>query len=345
MPSSTTKIRQLAQQVATIRWIVMLSLFTFVFGFETLEHIIVEGESISWRFSFEIFFFGVIGPILVFVILSWIQHNLLQLTQAYEEIHSLNTDLETRIEIKTAELVQVNDKLRQLDRLKSEFVSLVSHELRSPLTNVHGGVELVLQSLDPHSDAHHNILVVVQSEVERLIRLVKHILDVSALQAGQLQLNRGIVVLRPLIHEIVARSEPTGRNQHFILNLSPQLQPVWADEDRITDVLNNLINNAIKYSPEESNILVQATPEAGYIHILVKDEGIGIPLDEQERLFQPFYRGENATDVIQGYGLGLYFCYQLIQAHGGEIWVESLGKPDMGTTFHLRLPVDKGGEI
>lgn len=342
MPSNPTGIRQLAQQVSMIRWIVTLGLFAFVFCFETLEHLIVEGESVSWSFNFEIFFFGIIGPALIFVILSWIQHNLLQLVHAHEEIHSLNTDLETRIEVKTAELVEVNDKLRQLDRLKSEFVSLVSHELRTPLTNVYGGIELVLQGLDSHSETHRNVLTVVQSETKRLIKLVKHILDVSALQAGQLQLNRGIVALRPLVHKVVARCEVSGEKRNFIFDFPPKLQPAWADEDRLTDVFDNLITNAIKYSPEGSKILVQATLESDDIHVLVQDEGIGIPVVEQERLFQPFYRGENVTDAVQGYGLGLYFCHQLIQAHGGKIWVESTGKLGMGTTFHLCLPVDKG---
>ena len=342
LPSNITGMRQLAQQVAFIRWIVTLSLFTFVAGFETLEHLIVEGEPLSWRFSFEILFFGVVGPALVFVILSWIRYNLLQLVHAYEEIHSLNTDLETRIEVKTDELVQANEKLRELDRLKSEFVSLVSHELRTPLTNIHGGIELVLQDIDSHSEAQCNVLTVVQSEVKRLIKLVKHILDVSALQAGQLQLTRGIVALRPLIHNVVARCEASNKIRHFIFDFPPQLQPVWADEDRLADVLDNLINNAIKYSPEGSEIRVKATSEANHVQIMVKDEGVGISLADQERLFQPFYRGENVTNAVQGYGLGLYFCHQLIQSHGGKIWVESTGKPGMGTTFHLYLPVDKG---
>lgn len=346
MSSNIDGMRQLANQVTTIRWIVAISLFTFVFGFEIVEHIIIEREGMSWRLSFEVLFFGIIGPILVFVILSWIKQNLLQLVTAYEEIHSLNTDLEMRIEERTAELTRANENLRQLDQLKSEFVSLVSHELRTPLTNIHGGIELVLKNLDPCAKSSHNVLIVVQSQVNRLSKLVRHILDVSALQAGQLQLNRGLVLLRPLIHSLIARYETNEMSHSFIVNIPTQLQPIWADEDRLEDIIGNLISNAIKYSPEGGKILIEVQEgEDGFVHFSVKDEGIGIAQKEQERLFQPFYRGEYASNTAQGYGLGLYFCHELIQAHGGKIWVDSTGKQGYGTTFHLCLPLDSESEI
>lgn len=284
----------------------------------------------------------------MFFILSWIRQNLLQLVTAYEEIHSLNSDLETRIEERTAELVQANENLRQLDHLKSEFVSLVSHELRTPLTNIHGGIELVLQNLDPCAESSSRILRVVQSEGERLGKLVRHILDVSALQAGQLQLNCGLVVLRPIIYLLITHFEVNHPNHQIIVNFPSQIQPVWADEDRLTDIISNLISNAIKYSPDGGEILIEAKSDNnGFLHLSIKDYGVGIPLSEQERLFQPFYRGENASKTAQGYGLGLYFCYELIQAHNGKIWVDSNGKSGEGTTFHLSLPVpvDIGVEI
>jgi signal transduction histidine kinase len=335
----------LAQRVAMIRWIVSLALFWFVSGFETLEHIIIEGEAPSWRFSFEILFFGVIGPALVFVILSWIRHNLRQLILAYEEIHSLNTNLETRIQVRTEELLQANDKLRQLDRLKSEFVSLVSHELRTPLTNIHGGIELVLQQLEPCATGSHQVLLVVQSEAVRLTRMVKHILDVSALQAGQMQLNQGAVILRPLVNKVMTQCVQNSDNHELTLDIPTQLPPIWADEDRLADVLANLINNAIKYSPEGGEIKISASPENSHIHLIVKDSGIGIPLEEHDRMFQPFFRGKSTVDSVEkGYGLGLYFCHQLIHAQNGRIWVESCGEPGQGAAFHLTLPVDQGGE-
>lgn len=346
MSSDIDGMRQLAKQVATIRWIVVIVLFTFVFGFETVEHIIIEREGLNWRLSFEVFFFGIIGPILVFGILSWIKQNLLHLVTAYEEIHSLNTDLEIRIEARTAELTRANENLRQLDQLKSEFVSLVSHELRTPLTNIHGGIELVLKNLDPCAESSQNVLNVVQSEVNRLSKLVRHILDVSALQAGQLQLNRGLVMLRPLIHSLIARLETNNLSHNFVVNIQSQLQPLWADEDRLEDIIGNLISNAIKYSPQGGKVFIEAqTGDDSFIHLSVKDQGIGIAKEEQERLFQPFYRGENASKTAQGYGLGLYFCHELIQAHGGKIWVDSMGKQGQGTTFHLCLPLDRESEI
>ena len=343
--SNINGMRLLARRVAIIRWIVPLALFWFVTGFETLEHIIIEGKPPSWNFSFEILFFGVVGPALVFVILSWIRHNLRQLILAYEEIHSLNTNLESRIQARTEELVQANEKLQHLDQLKSEFVSLVSHELRTPLTNIHGGIELVLQKLEPSTVSYQPVLLVVQSEVDRLARLVKHILDVSALQAGQIKLNRGAVVLRPFLNRVLTQCVQISDKHELKLDIPAQLPPVWADEDRLADVLSNLINNAIKYSPDGGEIQVNAAVENSHIHLIVKDSGDGIPPDEHERLFQPFYRGEStANSTAKGYGLGLYFCFQLIQVHNGRIWVESCGKPGQGAAFHLTLPIDQDDE-
>lgn len=346
MPSNRDGMRQLARQVAMIRWFVAFFLFSFVFGFETIEHIVIEQEALNWRLSFEVLFFGILGPAMIFVILSWIRQNLLQLVTAYDEIHSLNTDLEVRIAARTTELVHANENLRQLDQLKSEFVSLVSHELRTPLTNIHGGIELALKNLDPCAETSHNVLTVVQSEVNRLSKLVRHILDVSALQAGQLQLNRGLVMLRPLIHSLIVRHQTNSPNHNIVADIQPQLQPIWADEDRLADIIGNLISNAIKYSPDGGEVRIQAQAgNDGFIHLSVKDYGVGITQHEQERLFQLFYRGENASDTAQGYGLGLYFCYQLIQAHGGKIQVDSSGQSGNGTTFHLYLPVDHGSEV
>ncbi len=205
--SNIKRNHRLSQQIALVRWIVPPVLSAFVFTIEILEHL--PGEPAQqelhgnyFDFGVEVIFFGIIGPILIFAFLTWLSINLKQLALAYEEIQAFNTDLEARIEVRTAELARANDELRQLDRLKSEFVSLVSHELRAPLTNIHGGIELALHRLDSCTEPSHNILKIVQLEVDRLTKLVKHILDVSALQAGRLQLNRGIVALRPLISTV-----------------------------------------------------------------------------------------------------------------------------------------------
>jgi signal transduction histidine kinase len=350
--SNIKRNHRLSRQVALVRWIVPPALSIFVLVVEALEHLTGETDQQQAHreyldFSFEVFFFGVIGPILIFAFLTRLSTNLKQLALAYEEIRSLNTDLEARIEVRTAELASANDELRQLDQLKSEFVSLVSHELRAPLTNIHGGIELALHKLEPCAEPSHNILKIVQSEVDRLTKLVKHILDVSALQAGRLQLNRGLVALRPLISAVTERHLASDENKHhFKLEIPAHLPPVWADEDRLADVLANLINNAIKYSPNGGEICINAHADNNCIHLRVIDQGVGIPLSTQDRLFQPFYRVDNAQDSnLPGYGLGLYFCYKLIEAQKGRIWVESVGEAGKGTTIHMTLPVDNSGGI
>ncbi len=190
--SDADQVRQLSRQVSALRWIFPLVLFGIVAIFETNEHIIVNRNADS-NFTRELIIFGIIGPSLVFFVLSWIHGSLLKLARAYDEIRLLNADLERRIEARTRDLENANNELRQLDRVKSEFVSLVSHEFRAPLTNIQGGLELVLREGKINDDNIIQSLYVVQSEVARLANLVRNILDVSALELGHLLLRLGPV--------------------------------------------------------------------------------------------------------------------------------------------------------
>ncbi len=340
----TNQTAHLARQVMYIRWILAVVLFLIALGFEAREHLWGRG-SFDNNFSFEVVFFGVIGPSCSFFVLTWISHKLFQLAEAYRAIQTLNSDLEARIAARTAELTRANEQLRQLDQLKSEFVSLVSHELRAPLTNIQGGLELILQADELCKEPTPHMLRVVQSEVVRLSNLVRQILDVSALEAGHLQLNPGPVAVRPLIHKVAERCiVPDGRYS-LKVNVPSQLTPVWADEDRLTDVLANLLNNAVKYSPDGGEIHIGAAQERDCVHLTISDQGVGIPPEDQQQLFGMFYRGRgNGENGTPGYGLGLYFCHKLVAAHNGKIWVESAGIPGEGATFHLTLPTDAGAD-
>lgn len=333
--------RQLARQVARIRWILPFILFVVGVVVESYEHIFQEPDPTYFDFILEVSLFGIIGPAIIAAVLTWIMNKLELLAQAYERIANFSIELEKETQLRTAELKQANAELRQLDRLKSEFVSLVSHELRTPLTNIRGGLEVVMSEKDTiYSSTIGETLAIVQNEVNRLIRLVQRILDVSAFESGQIRLNLGLVALRPIIDHI--RKATLLFDDAHPLELEIPAQPllVLADEDRLTDVLTNLFSNAIKYSPQGGTIIVRVKHYGDYAQVSIKDHGIGITPDEQQYLMRQFYRGKTSEN-IQGYGLGLYFANKLIEAHGGRLWVVSRGIPGEGAEFHFTLPIDK----
>ena len=318
-----------------------LVLSFIVIGVEVSEHLIHEENPLYLDFSMEVVMFGIVGPVIIAGVLNWIAKNLELLAQAYERIEAFNVELDKKIQLRTAELEVANEELRQLDHLKSEFVSLVSHELRTPLTNIRGGLEVVNADQNAVCTPRtRDTLGIVQSEVNRLIRLVQRILDVSALESGQIRLNCGPVALAPLIRQIKRDSLLFDEKHPLVLELPSAPLMVIADEDRITDVMTNLLSNAIKYSPQGGMIVVRLTNCGDSVQVSVKDQGIGIKAAEQQHVMRQFYRGSVETN-IPGYGLGLYFARKLIEAHGSNLEVESSGISGEGTEFRFKLPIDE----
>ena len=339
--SPITRYRQIARQLAIIGWVLPLALSFIVIGVEVSEHLLHNENPDYLDFGLEVVMFGLVGPVIIAGVLNWIAKNLEHLAQAYEHIEAFNVELDKKIQDRTSELEVANEELRHLDQLKSEFVSLVSHELRTPLTNIRGGLEVINGDQNAScSPVTRDTLSIVQSEVTRLIRLVQRILDVSALEAGQLRLNCGPVALGPLIRQIKRESLLFDENHPLELEMPPEPVMVIADEDRITDVLTNLLSNAIKYSPKGGAILVRLTNRDNCVQISVKDHGIGIAFEEQQYLMRQFYRGNVGPDT-PGYGLGLYFARKLVEAHGSKLEVDSTGIPGEGSEFHFTLPIDQ----
>lgn len=233
---------------------------------------------------------------------------------------------------------------REFDRLKSDFISLVSHELRSPLSNINASVELMLQS--PHDDKlAQEMLPIVYSQAQNLIRLVENILDVSQIEAGQIRVREEPVTLLPLVRRTI-RSFQAQTDRHQIMLKSPDLVPfVMADSNKIEMVLNNLLKNAIKYSPDGGRILVEIDDAASdEIAIHVIDEGIGIPQQYLDKIFARFYRVDSGDDrKFYGHGLGLHISKRLVELQGGQIWVQS--KENQGSCFSFTLPTVNESEV
>ncbi len=232
----------------------------------------------------------------------------------------------------------------EVDKLKSEFVSTVSHELRTPMTSIKGYADLMLMgAAGSMTDPQVRYLQVIKNNADRLHMLVNDLLDISRIETGKTDLD-----LRPLdVPQIISQvvdGHLHGRIQHearFInvnTEIAPSLPLVNADHARITQVLTNLLDNALNYTSDDGQITVIAKATHSYVHISVKDSGIGISKDNQEKIFDRFYRAED-SDVqrVPGTGLGLAIVRSLIEMHGGRLKVESeLGK---GSTFTFNLPV------
>jgi PAS domain S-box-containing protein len=232
-------------------------------------------------------------------------------------------------------------RFREAEELKSTFVSVVSHELKTPVALIKGYANTLARE-DAHWDAEtlREGLQVIGEESDRLNGLINNLLDASRIQAGGFKLERGDVVLTKLAASVVESFRTQTEKHRFVLDFPSDFPCVSGDEERLRQVLNNLVSNAIKYAPEGGEIRVGGWGDAGQVTLYVADQGIGIPLAEQGKLFQRFYRVDSSLRrSTQGAGLGLYLCRSIVEAHGGRIWLSS--EPGKGTTVFFTLPVEE----
>ncbi len=237
-------------------------------------------------------------------------------------------------------LVEQNARLRELDRLKDELVATVSHELRTPLTSILGYLELIREEPDGMSDEHRSFLDVVERNARRLLNLVSDLLFVARIDAGRLELEIDEVDVRVIATECVEAQRPRAERGGITVGLEVGDVPlVHGDRARLVQLLDNLVSNAIKFTPGGGSVEVAVLPAGEQVELVVSDTGMGIPVDEQARLFERFYRSSVATEAaIQGTGLGLTIAKAIVDAHGGEIAIESA--EGEGTTFRVTLPVE-----
>jgi PAS domain S-box-containing protein len=232
---------------------------------------------------------------------------------------------------------------RLVEQMKSDFVSTVSHELRTPLTSIYGFAETLLrQDVMFGEEERRTFLGYIASESQRLTGIVDALLNVARLDTGDLQVNLAPTDVRDVVGELVesARGAGTNVNGHtFVVDIPDEPLAASADRDKLRQVFQILLDNAIRYSPEGGTVTVGVERKEGAVEVSVADQGIGIPQADQEQIFRKFYRGAGAeTRVGQGgTGLGLFIARGLVTAMGGRIWVES--REGEGSTFAFRLPV------
>jgi len=229
---------------------------------------------------------------------------------------------------------------RMVEQVKSDFVAAVSHELRTPLTSIYGFAETLLRQDVPFGEEERRIFLgYIASESERLTEIVDQLLNVARLDAGDLQVELGRIDVGSVVSELVETVEESGvMNGHrFEIDLPEEPLAAEADPDKVRQVFNILVENALRYSPGGGTVTVGARRNHDRVEVRVADEGIGIPAGERERIFRKFYRAESAArDGAAGTGLGLFIAKELVTAMGGRIWVDSTeGK---GSSFAFELP-------
>ncbi len=237
-------------------------------------------------------------------------------------------------------LVVLHDITEEKDmiRRQQDFVANVSHELKTPLTSVKTYVETLLEEDLENKEIAYKFLEVINSETERMVSLVQDLLILSKLDAQQDDFERTEVYLDDLLRKIIMNMQPYHANGPEIqLNLQENLPPVYADQSQINQVFINLLTNALQYTPAEGHVEVSTTEKNGWVYACVKDTGIGIPEEELSRVFERFYRIDKARSrEFGGTGLGLSITKQVVEAHGGKIWIES--QLHEGTAVYLTLP-------
>ncbi|RMH00895.1 MAG: PAS domain S-box protein [Chloroflexi bacterium] len=231
-------------------------------------------------------------------------------------------------------------RYRQEEELQKTFISVISHELKTPVSIIKGYAStLRRQDARWSPEVLQESLTVIEEEADNLNDLIDNLLEASRLQAGTFSLEISDEVMLPKLAASVARKWQNQTSKHtFRLDFPPDFPPVWGDERRLTQVLNNLVSNAIKYSPDGGEILIKGEVHPEHVTVSVRDQGIGIPEHEQHRIFQKFARLDNALSrKTEGTGLGLYLTKAIVEAHNGRIWFTSNHKSP-GTTFTFSLP-------
>ncbi|MGH3083881.1 MAG: sensor histidine kinase [Gaiellaceae bacterium] len=234
---------------------------------------------------------------------------------------------------------------RRLEELKADFIATVSHELRTPIAAVHGAAKtLEREDIAIPDDSRRQLLAVMADQSERLAHVVNDILLASQVDSGRLALASEQVDIADVARRVVEAARIHAPEELSLELVGPPTLPaIAADRDKVRQVLANLVGNAIKYSPGTGGIEVRLEPRAGHLRVSVRDEGVGIPQAEQQRIFEKFYRVDaNMGHGVSGTGLGLYICRELVRRMGGSIWVES--SEESGSTFFVELPLVSAAE-
>lgn len=266
--------------------------------------------------------------------------NTLENAKLYAELFSSHQELERKVKERTFELAKLNEELNRLNKVKSDFISAVSHELRTPLTSIKGYASILISGkLGELQPAQKERLEKIDKHTNSLTHLINNLLDIARIESGKIQMDIKDISLKELIDSTVDIITPQIKEKNISLKIQkdPAIENLWADQSQLERVFLNLLSNAVKFTPEKGIITLSMKDKDQQIEISVKDTGIGIPKQDAEKVFQEFFRADNALDQkTKGTGLGLSLVKKIIEAHNGRIWFES--ELNKGTTFTFTLP-------
>ncbi|MCD6361479.1 MAG: PAS domain-containing protein [Armatimonadetes bacterium] len=239
--------------------------------------------------------------------------------------------------------------IRRVERMKTVFVSTVSHELRTPLTSIKGFISTLLEDEEGMYDeeTRREFLIIINEECDRLTRLISDLLNISRIEAGHgLELQLEDVDLRQVVNRVAANQQAYTKKHEIVTEFDDSVTEIRADVDKLMQILDNLVGNAVKYSPNGGMVKISVSDEGDSVRIDVSDEGLGIPERHRDQIFQRFHQVDDDVDhrSISGTGIGLYLVQHLAQAHGGNVWLEKT-EVGVGSTFSLRLPKDPEGAL
>lgn len=277
-----------------------------------------------------------------------LKQEILERMAVEERFRTLNEELEARVKERTQKLEKAYEELKKLDEMKDAFLSSVSHELRTPLTSIRSFSEILLRYQPDDPETRTEFIDIINSESERLTRLINDLLDLSRIEAGKMIWNDRLLSLREVVDDV---AKAHGQLLHekslgLTLDIPDLLPPVLADRDRIHQVLTNLLGNAIKFSPDGGEILIKGEAFRGaergnhseWLRIQVADHGVGIEEKDFEAIFDRFRQvsKDSLRDKPRGTGLGLPITREIVEHYGGRVWVESTN--GRGSTFFFTLP-------
>ncbi|MFT5369894.1 MAG: signal transduction histidine kinase, partial [Candidatus Latescibacterota bacterium] len=263
-----------------------------------------------------------------------------QRMQTDQELQELNEELEQRVAQRTAQLEETNLQLRQANQAKSDFLANMSHELRTPLNSVIAMSDIMLEKFFGElTSKQEEYTRDINNSGQHLLELINDILDLSKVEAGYSPLELSDVNIQNLLETslIFVRERATRHGIELSLDISDDIPVILADELKVKQTLVNLLSNAVKFTPDGGLVEIKAHTEPDGIQVCISDNGIGIALDDQERIFEQFQRTESAlTRKFEGAGLGLALAKRFVEQHGGRIWLES--EVGVGSRFYLNLP-------
>jgi signal transduction histidine kinase len=240
----------------------------------------------------------------------------------------------------TVQVLSDITRLKELDLLKDQFITVAAHEIKTPVTAIKGFAQTLARAPGACAPKYHKALETMVQQSDRIDALVRDFLDVSRMRWGQVKLTLEPIDLAALVREVVARKAAAAPRHPMVVTRADTVR-VMGDRDRLSQVMESLLDNAVKFSPGGGEVMVDLRREEGRVVVSVQDHGVGIPKDRQEHLFERFYRAHIGTPYdYGGLGVGLYISREIVRQHGGDIWFES--EEGKGSTFHFSLPLADG---